>query len=66
MNVCVLDGLDRLDNGLVVVESAVLVDEGGTLLDGDADAGLRGDGARGRDESEGEGEEGGLAEHDER
>ena len=65
MEGCVLEGLDRLDDGLLVVEGAVLVGEGGALLDGDGDAGLCGDGARGRHEGEGNGEEGGLAEHDE-
>lgn len=49
-----------------MVESAVLIDEGGALLEGDADAGVRGDGAGSRDESEGNGKESGLAEHDER
>ena len=64
--ICVLEGLDRLDDGLVVVEGTVSVGEGRTLLDGNADAGLGGDGASRRHEGEGNGEESGLAEHDER
>ena len=52
---CVLEGLDRLDEGTVGVEGTILVGEGRTLLDGDGDADLGGDdGVRGREEREGD------------
>ena len=61
---CVLESLDRLDEGTVGVEGTILVGEGRTLLDGDGDADLGSDdGVRGREEREGDGDEGGLAEH---
>ena len=62
----ILEGLHRLDDGLVVVESAISVGERRALLEGNADARLGGDRARRRHEGEGDSEQRGLAEHDER
>ena len=59
-----LQRLDRLDLGLVGVESAVRVRERGALLERDGPALVRGnDGARSRHEGERDSDEGGLAEH---
>ena len=57
----VLDCLDRLVNGLVMVESAILMGEGGALGKRNADTG---DEVGGGQEREGDGKEGSLAEHD--
>lgn len=58
-------GANAGENGLLVVEGAVGVGEGGALRKGDADAGVRSR-SRGGDERKGDGDEGGFAEHGER
>ena len=59
----VLLNADELTGDLLGVEGAVLVLQRATLLDGDADAVRLRDGGGRSDECEGDGNEGGLAEH---
>ena len=64
--ICVLEGLDRLDDGLVVVEGTVSVGERCALRQGNADARLRlSNGARGGDEGKSHCDQRCFAEHGE-